>query len=126
MPILLRNLLKSIFLSAVLCACAVQQTATLISLVPAGDSAAVTLSSPLELQLRTGYHRTLKQGSRWTRIGSVPQGDVYKPYRDVFTIEGAHMHEAYLVVDKGMLVGFYLPAERGYADLGQRKPIFFQ
>ena len=126
MPILLRNLLKSIFLSAVLCACAVQQTATLISLVPAGDSAAVTLSSPLELQLRTGYHRTLKQGSSWTRIGSVPQGDVYKPYRDVFTIEGAHIHEAYLVVDKGMLVGFYLPAERSYTDLAQRKPIFFQ
>lgn len=126
MPIFLRSLLKIVCLSAVLCGCAVQQTATVLSLAPAAETAELTLSSPLELQLGTGYHRTLKQGSRWTQIGSVPQGTVYKPSRDVFTIEGAHIHEAYLVVDKGMLVGFYLPAERSYADLGQRLPIFFQ
>lgn len=126
MRIFFANLLKCICLAVVLCSCAVQQTPTLISLSPTVDMPELTLSSPLELKLSTGYQRTLKQGSRWTRIGSVPQGDVYKPYRDVFTIEGAHMHEAYLVVEKGMLVGFYLPAERSYADLGQRKPIFFQ
>lgn len=126
MSIFLRHLLKIVCLSAVLCGCAVQQTATVISLSPVADRPELTLSSPLALQLSTGYHRTLKQGSRWTQIGSVPQGDVYKPYRDVFTIEGAHIHEAYLVVDKGMLVGFYLPAERSYTDLAQRKPIFFQ
>jgi hypothetical protein len=37
---------------------------------------------------------------------------------DVFTIEGAHIHEAYLVVDAGdQLVGFYLPAEQAFSPM---------
>jgi len=121
----LRHMLKSVCLSLALCACAVQQSPTVISFVPAGDSVERTLASVLEIKLNTGYHRTLKPGSYWRQIGSVPQGAVYKPCLDVFTIEGAHIHEAYLVVDSGMLVGFYLPAERSYVNLDQRKPILF-
>ena len=121
----LRHMLNSVCLSLVLCSCAVQQTPAVISLVPAGDSVERTLASALAIQLNTGYHRTLKVGSHWRQIGSVPQGAVYKPYLDVFTIEGAHIHEAYLVVESAMLVGFYLPAERSYVSLNQRKSILF-
>jgi hypothetical protein len=106
--------------------CAVQQTATQITLEASGQAAEYVLAAPVELKLNTGYQRSLKQGSRWLRVGRVPQGEVYKPYMDVFTVEGAHIHEAYLVVDGSQLVGFYLPAERSYTNLDQRVHLHFQ
>jgi hypothetical protein len=32
----------------------------------------------------------------WARVGRAEQGEVFKPVNGVFTIEGAHVHEAYL------------------------------
>lgn len=118
-------LLRAACLALLLGGCAVQQTSTHMTPAPAGDAAEYILSTAVELQLNTGYQRSLRQGSRWLKVGRVPQGDVYKPYMDVFTVEGAHIHEAYLVVDSSQLVGFYLPAERSYANLDQRVLLHF-
>jgi hypothetical protein len=122
----LNRLLLGACLAGALAACAVQQAGTTLAPMVEGELAQRTLDASIELQLNTGYRRTLKQGSRWTRIGRVPQGDVYKPYMDVFTVEGSHIHEAYLVVDSGTLVGFYLPAEQSYSKLDQRTAITFK
>ncbi|HZY01981.1 MAG TPA: hypothetical protein VFF02_00675 [Anaeromyxobacteraceae bacterium] len=65
----------------------------------------------------TGYTRYVKAGSTWRLAGSLPQGDVYRPVGDVFTVEGANVHEAYLVLAQGRVVGFYLPGEAAYAPL---------
>ena len=62
-----------------------------------------------------GYQRTIRKGSVWTRVGRVSQGEVYKPVDQVFTVEGTHVHEAYLVLDGDRVVGFYLPVERAFA-----------
>ena len=35
--------------------------------------------------------------------------------RRYFTVEGAHVHEAYLVIAGEKLVGFYLPVESSFA-----------
>ncbi len=73
------------------------------------------MEADVPLRLATGYERTLKRGSQWTRVGQVEQGDVLRPYQHVLTVEGSHIHEAWLVVRDGKLVGFYLPAERAYS-----------
>lgn len=122
----LSRLVPAAALALLLCGCAVQQTVTQMTPVAAGAQTEYVLAAPVELQLNTGYQRSLKQGSRWLNVGRVPQGDVYKPYMDVFTVEGAHIHEAYLVVDGSQLVGFYLPAERSYSHLGHKVPLHFQ
>jgi len=41
----------------------------------------------------------------------------------VFTVEGAHVHEAWPVVSVGELVGFYLPVEKAFMPLANRTPI---
>lgn len=83
------------------------------------------LAQETRITLDTGYTRTLKAGGRWRAAGAVDQGDVYRPVGDVFTLEGAHIHEAWLVVRDGVLVGFYLPAEHGYSPLGATAPLHF-
>lgn len=85
----------------------------------------VTSAEPRTLRVReavsvtpsTGYTRVIKAGSTWRLVGSLPQGDVYRPVGDVFTVEGANVHEAYLVVTQGRVVGFYLPGEVAFAPL---------
>jgi hypothetical protein len=83
------------------------------------------LAKQAELRLDSGYSRTLKAGSEWLLAGRLPQGDVYKPYKDVFTLEGANVHEAYLVMSGNELTGFYLPVERGFATLKDRVVLTF-
>ena len=83
------------------------------------------LDKKLDIQLNTGYTRTLKAGSMWTHFGRVAQGEVFKPYHDIFTVEGAHIHEAYLVVANNTLVGFYLPAEQSFSPLSQKISLSF-
>jgi hypothetical protein len=122
MPIIFLRLLLSVCLATALSACAVRQLAVVMTSM---EKTEYTLVSAAELQLNTGYRRSLKQGSRWTRIGHVPQGDVYKPSVDVFTVEGAHVHEAYLVVSGDSLAGFYLPAEKSYSALDQKTKLHF-
>ncbi|PYM37665.1 MAG: hypothetical protein DME15_00505 [Candidatus Rokuibacteriota bacterium] len=62
-----------------------------------------------------GYRRVIGRGSVWTTIGRVVEGEVYKPVNRVFTIEGAQIHDAYLVLDGDRVVGFYLPVERAFS-----------
>ncbi|MGZ3180962.1 MAG: hypothetical protein ACXU8N_00860 [Telluria sp.] len=77
----------------------------------------------LILELETGYQRVLAGQSQWQHVGTLAQGEVFKPVGAVLTVEGADVHEAYLVVHDATLVGFYLPAEHGFTNLGQHRPI---
>ncbi|WP_374581490.1 hypothetical protein [Pseudoduganella sp.] len=104
--------------AALLCGCAVVHQPT--SMTPVAAESRLTLAVAVPLRLETGYERTLMQGSQWTRVGQVPQGDVLRPYKHVLTVEGSHIHEAWLVVKDGKLVGFYLPAEGAFSP---QKPV---
>jgi hypothetical protein len=107
------------------CAAVRHAPARLQPLAVSDQPAPRILAQETRITLDTGYTRTLKAGGRWRAAGTVDQGDVYRPVGDVFTLEGAHIHEAWLVVRNGLLVGFYLPAEHGYSPLGATAPLHF-
>lgn len=111
--------LHPVIASAALClfltACAAEvarQPSVLSPLAAAATAEPRTVQQDVSVTLNTGYSRLVPRGMKCELVGSVPQGKVYRAANTVFTIEGAHIHEAYLVVDKGHLVGFYLPVER--------------
>lgn len=120
----LLHTIVALTVAAGLSACAAVRHSPATLTIAAADAPYV-LSSALELTLDTGYARTLKAGSRWLRQGTLAQGTVYKPWQDVFTLEGAHIHEAWLVVQDERLVGFYLPAERGFSPLSPPVSLHF-
>ena len=102
--------------------------ATSVVSVPANFSAAagpeMTLASNASILLPTGYTRLLSQGSRWRKVGTLQQGDVYQCQGSVFTIEGRNIHEAYLVLTPARtLVGFYLPGESRFSTLTSSVPL---
>lgn len=114
-----------LLLAASLAGCAAVQHRPAV-LAPAPAATPRVLAVAADFTLDTGFSRHLKAGSRWLQQGTVPQGDVYKPWQDVFMLEGAHVHEAWLVVRDDRLVGFYLPAERGFSSLAPAIPLRFQ
>jgi hypothetical protein len=82
-----------------------------------GHADTIELQRPAELRIETGYDRLLAAGTRWRFAGVIPNGAVYRAAQGVFTLEGANIHEAYLVLRGEELVGFYLPVEQAYSPL---------
>jgi hypothetical protein len=86
-------------------------------LSPGTPHAEVQLAEDAEIPVSPDYIRILPRGSRWQLAGSIAQGNVYRRVDGVFTLEGAQLHEAWLVLADTRLVGYYLPARRAYSAI---------
>jgi hypothetical protein len=111
-------------LCLLLAACALAACAPEVVRVPivppasaAGHPDTIVLARQAVVRIGTGYDRTLASATRWRFAGVIPQGVVYRAAQGVFTVEGANIHEAYLVLRGDELVGFYLPVERAFSPL---------
>ena len=81
------------------------------------------LTRAADVALSTGYSTSLRANTRWELVGTVTQGEVYRTKDQVVTLEGAHIHEGYIVVNQGALVGFYLPVERTFSPVTPAKQL---
>lgn len=125
MPFPKKCLAVALFTAALLQGCASAVRTEPVKFTPSTEQPAkvMRLVNDATARLATGYPRTLKSGSQWRLAGNVTQGQVFRPINSVFTIEGRQVHEAYLVVSGGKLVGFYLPGETNYAALEVPVPL---
>jgi len=89
----------------------------------AGTGKSFRLTRAAEVRLSTGYSTTLRANTRWELVGTISQGEVYRTRDQVVTLEGAHIHEGYVVVKQGALVGFYLPVERTFSPVTGSQPL---
>ena len=112
-----RMVVASVLVAIAACASEVQRTSASLSTPPNAVPARIEIAQETHVLLSGGYSRTLAQGSVWELRGGLPEGAVYRRVDGVFTVEGAHVHEAYLVINANRLVGFYLPVERSYSPL---------
>ena len=117
----------SCFITVLLGACAfdlvhVKQIPTQIETNQASLSS-FKLEKDIDFSCGTGYSRKLKQGTRWSYVGTVTYGNVYKTNDQILTVEGSNIYEAYIVVSNDKLVGFYLPAEESYSPLSKPKEL---
>lgn len=78
---------------------------------------AFRLDDDVTVALGSGYRRTLRHDTKWTYVGTLPEGDVFKTNDQILTVEASNVYEAYIVVSSGRLLGFYLPVERAYSPL---------
>jgi len=102
-----------------LSACAPEVVRRPTQVMPMADEpgASIEIVENASISVGPGYQRVIDRGSVWTRVGRSVEGDVFKPVDRVFTVEGAHIHEAYLVLDGDRVVGFYLPVERAFSPV---------
>ena len=113
-----RLLIALLCLALAACASEVpRQAERFTALASATTAERKVVRQDIHARLGSGYERFIGSGTRWELVGRVPQGKVYKCLNTAFTIEGANIHEAYLVENNGKLVGFYLPVERAFSPL---------
>jgi len=105
----------ALLLAVAACASELYRRDAVLSARPAAAPTRIEIAKETYLQLPGGYGRALPQGSIWDLRGGLPEGAVYRRAGGIFTVEGAHVHEAYLVIAANQLVGFYLPVEKAYA-----------
>ncbi|HJY76667.1 MAG TPA: hypothetical protein VKE95_08540 [Burkholderiales bacterium] len=108
------------------CASEVVRSPAELSVAPSQDSRRYVVIKPASIMLDSGYERTINSGTEFIELGTIRQGRVFKPANTTFTIEGAHMHEAYPVVNGERIVGFYLPVERAFSPLSTPTSLFTQ
>ncbi|REE92543.1 hypothetical protein [Cupriavidus plantarum] len=120
-----KTILAALALCVALPGCAPMIQTTPANIEPVQSSAgarAVWLKDTTRIKLDTGYTRLVPAG-KWTAVGRLSQGTVYRPVGTVFTIAARQVHEAYLVVHEKTLVGFYLPGESSYTPLNNAVPL---
>jgi hypothetical protein len=114
------SLVTPAYLLLASCAPAVVQQS--VQLAPGGGTS-LRLTRPVSVPLSTGYSTRLRADTRWDLVGNLPQGDVYKTRDQIVTVEGSDIHEAYIVVSQGSLVGFYLPVKRTFSPVAPSQPL---
>jgi hypothetical protein len=97
--------------------------AVLVDDVPVAGQSTLRLDDDISVALRSGLRiQTLRRGSQWEHIGSITEGQVYRPLDTALTVmHASQAHEAYVVVDDGCLVGVFLPAVQAF--IATSKPI---
>ena len=81
------------------------------------------LASSVDVRPIGGQSRTLSENSVWTTVGSITDGEVYRPLAGSLTAEAWDVHEAYIVVRDGNCVGLWLPFEKAFLPLSAAAPI---
>lgn len=85
-----------------------------------------TLATRVTITLDSGYSIMLMGGSRWLHVGSMPNGEVYKPNSGTLETDDTEPREFYIVTSGKQLIGFYLPTERRFTPLKQALFLTFE
>jgi hypothetical protein len=103
-------------------ACAPPVTQLPTQLTP-GTGKSFRLMREVEADISTGRSTTLRANTRWELVGTVTLGEVYRTRDQVVTVRGDGVHEGYIVVREGALVGFYLPVERAFCPVAKSQAL---
>ena len=125
-PSLAHRLCVLLVFGALLSGCAPSITlkpVELSSLPGDAETSMFRLDRNVPIEFSTGNRRTLKRGTRWQLVGTLKEGHVFEPTDSVFTVEGRHIREAYIVVRDGELVGFFLPVEDAFVAVPEPIPL---
>lgn len=101
--------------------CAANQTQLRSQLVPTENQAAIyMLEEAVIVKASKSAASNLKEDTRWSKVGSIEQGHVYRTRDQVVIVNSFNVHEAYIVVKGENVVGYYLPIEKTFV---KSKPV---
>jgi hypothetical protein len=105
----------------ILSSCSVQQTKLQSNLIASADPTAVyVLEKQTVIKADNAANTTLRSGTTWLHVGSIEEGDVFKTRDQVVVVNSFNVQEAYIVVQEGKVVGYYLPVEKTFV---KSKPV---
>jgi len=58
-------------------------------------------------------------GTLLRRVGTIPEGEVWRPLNRVLTARGFNVHEGWVVTTGSAWIGFFHPVERSFSPLAR-------
>lgn len=98
-----------------------QQPASFVEAMGDAGAPRFILAENTSVGIGTGFRVKLKAGTRWRQVGVIKQGDVFATNDQVLVVEASHIHESWLVVNNGFVIGFFLRVEKTFCPAS--KPI---
>lgn len=80
------------------------------------DGVEYRLTAPLTIRAPRTAPLTLKAGTTWKQIGTIERGRVYDTTDQVVIVNSFDVQEAAVVVDDGMVVGYYLKISKTFVE----------
>lgn len=98
-------------------ACSAQQVQLSAPMTVASvDDGAYQLVNPVTIRAPRTAPLTLKAGTTWKQIGTIERGRVYDTSDQVVIVNSFDVQEAAVVVDNGMVVGYYLKISKTFVE----------
>jgi hypothetical protein len=72
------------------------------------------LPDNVKVRIASGRATLLKKNTTWRQVGKIKDGDVLKTADQVVAVGASNQFEAYPVIDRGKLVGFFLPVQQSF------------
>jgi hypothetical protein len=109
------------------CATDIESHAQPAALVEKQAGEVYQLRNQVVLELVIGRVREpLPAGSHWKAVGTIVDGNVFKPLDHLLQVHTGHSYEAYLVCSEGQIVGVYLPVEDSLVKVRRPIPIVLE
>lgn len=108
-----------LFLALILIiSCSAKQIPLQSQLVTSKDFNSIyVLDEEISIQASNAKPTVLKSGTKWTRVGSINQGTVYRTKDQVVIVNSFNVHEGYIVINQDNVKGYYLPIEKTFVEV---------
>ncbi|MEX2500440.1 MAG: hypothetical protein WD397_16355 [Wenzhouxiangellaceae bacterium] len=105
-------------------ACSITQIPVTERITVHDNPSSVILHTPVVIELDHAKPVRLRAKSSWNRIGEIPQGTVYSTADQVVVVESFNTRQAYIVVNEGRVVGYFLPVENSFVKVAPVEIMF--
>lgn len=107
--------------SVLFVSCAVQHQPLSAAMVPTETPETKwVLQEKVRLKVSGAESVTLRAGTEWRVVGSIPQGAVCRSRDQVVVLNSFNVHEGFIVIDDNQVIGCYIPATKTFV---KSKPV---
>lgn len=99
-----------------LAACSANQVKLHSQISPSNSLLIFELKNDVTIKASNAKASKLNAGTKWSEIGTIEQGSVYRTKDQVVIVNSFNVHEGYIVVKDSQVVGYYLPVEGTFIE----------
>ena len=120
----INRIIKYFILAWLISSCSAQQVKIPSQLIASNETNILfELRQGITIKALYAEPTFLKTGTRWTKVGIINQGSVFRTKDQVVIVNSFNVHGGYIVVNKDAVVGYYLPIEKTFVET---KPVIIK
>lgn len=120
----IRSYFCTLVVAVLATACSITQIPVTERITVHDSPSSVILHAPVVIELAHAKPVLLRAETSWGRVGEIPQGTVYTTDDQLVVVESFNTRQAYIVVNEGKVVGYFLPVENSFVKVAPVEIVF--